>query len=349
MTTASLNQSAQSQTLGAIIPFAVLSIIAVVLRLLAKSLTRLRFGLDDYLIIVGLACSLGCFSLSTIMVALGSGRHLAVVPTGNIHKYLKCMYAYQMIYTATILSVKLSILTYYVRIFQIRPFRIAVYVVGSLVVAWAVIVWFISIFSCRPLNGFWDKSVPATCVSSKAFYVGNAVPNICTDVMILILPLRMVWGLQTTRIQKVTLSAIFLLGGFVVVCSCIRLSTQFKVDDPDFTWAMNGTVIWTSLEVSFGVISACLPTMRPIVRWAMRKLNIEATDTSKSSQRYFPSNHVTARGFETLSGSGGEPQTHQLHTTAVRSNSRTESNNGEELLLGQIQVKNEVRFEAESV
>ncbi|KAJ5987213.1 hypothetical protein N7451_011578 [Penicillium sp. IBT 35674x] len=259
----------------------------------------------------------------------------------------------------------MSILTYYVRIFQIRPFRIAVYVVGSLVVVWAITVWFISIFSCRPVNGFWDKSVTSSCVSNKEFYVGNAVPNICTDVMILILPLRMVWALQTTRMQKVTLSAIFLLGGFVVVCSCIRLGTQFKVDDPDFTCkslqmvfqrnsysratgAMNGTVIWTSLEVSFGVISACLPTMRPVVRWALRKFNISTHDTNKSSQRCFTSSHASTRGFETLSGSGGDVHAHRLQTTATRSNSRTESNR-EELLLGQIQIKNEVRLEAESV
>lgn len=66
MATASHSQSQQGQTLGAIIPFAILSIIAVVLRLLAKSMILLRFGTDDYLIILGLCCSLGCFSLSTI-------------------------------------------------------------------------------------------------------------------------------------------------------------------------------------------------------------------------------------------------------------------------------------------
>lgn len=110
----------------------------------------------------------------------------------------------------------MSILSYYVRIFQIRPFRLAVYAVGSLVLIWAIVVCFISIFSCRPLNGFWDKSVTASCVSNKEFYVGNAIPNICTDVMILILPLRMVWTLQTNRMQKITLSAIFLLGGLSV-------------------------------------------------------------------------------------------------------------------------------------
>lgn len=122
-----------------------------------------------------------------------------------------------MIYTATILFVKLSILTYYARIFSVRPFRIATYAVGSIVVIWAIVVWFISIFSCRPINGFWDKSITtAHCVNSKKFYIGNAVPNIFTDVMILILPVRMVWGLQTNRMQKITLSFIFLLGGLYV-------------------------------------------------------------------------------------------------------------------------------------
>ncbi|PWY84796.1 hypothetical protein BO70DRAFT_361195 [Aspergillus heteromorphus CBS 117.55] len=257
------------------------------------------------------------------------------------------MYAYQLIYTASVLAIKTSILTYYVRIFQIRPFRMAVYIVGSVVLVWAATVSLISIFSCRPIRGFWDKSLTANCVNSKAFYVGNAVPNIITDILILVLPVRMVWTLQTTLMQKVTLSGIFSLGGFVVVCSCIRLSTQFKVDDPDFTWAMNGTVIWTSLEVSFGVISACLPTMRPLVRWALRKLNMSTHDAGDSSQRDYVVTHGTARGFETLSGSIVEDP-RRFQTMAMRSNSRTESE-GDEVLLGQIQVKSEVRLEAESV
>ncbi|KAJ6093567.1 hypothetical protein N7486_008856 [Penicillium sp. IBT 16267x] len=61
-----------------------------------------------------------------------------------------------------------------------------------------------------------------------------------------------------------------------------------------------------------------------------------------------PVSHASTRGFETLSGSGRDVHAHRLQTTAARSNSRTESN-GEELMLGQIQIKKEVRLEAESV
>lgn len=108
---------------------------------------------------------------------------------------------------------------------------------------------------------------------------------------------------------------------------------------------MNGTVIWTSLEVSFGVICACLPTMRPVVRWAMRKLDISTQDTGKSSQRYFNSNLASSRGFETLSGHGADVQGHSLQTTAARSN----ENNGDDVMLGQIRIKNELQLEAESI
>lgn len=36
---------------------------------------------------------------------------------------------------------------------------------------------------------------------------------------------------------------------------------------------MNETVIWTSLEPCFGVISACLPTFRPLLRFRPKNLN----------------------------------------------------------------------------
>jgi hypothetical protein len=80
--------------------------------------------------------------------------------------------------------------------------------------AWWVAVVFISIFSCSPIYGFWDKTtIQAHCVNNKEFYIGNAVPNIVTDVIILAMPIRIIWSLQTTMMQKATLSFIFLLGG----------------------------------------------------------------------------------------------------------------------------------------
>jgi len=67
---------------------------------------------------------------------------------------------------------------------------------------------------CRPLRGFWDKTIPAVCsVDSKKFFYGNSIPNIATDVFLLIAPMPAIWSLKLEMKQKVSLSAIFLLGG----------------------------------------------------------------------------------------------------------------------------------------
>ncbi|KAL8824775.1 MAG: hypothetical protein Q9191_004828 [Dirinaria sp. TL-2023a] len=233
---ADANQSQQQATLGATIPFAILAVIAVICRFVARRIQKLRFEFDDYAILVGLVCTLGCFTLSMEMTHLGSGKHIQTVPLGNIPQYSKCLFAYEILYGTAIMTIKLSVLSLYRRIFSVRKFKLAANVVAAVVVAWWIAILLVSIFSCNPVNGFWDKTyTKSKCINTKKFFVGNAVPNIVTDIVILTLPLREVWRLNTQRHQKIALSITFLLGGFVVVASLVRLREQFKVDDPDFT------------------------------------------------------------------------------------------------------------------
>lgn len=84
-----LQESRQHVTIAATSPFAILAAVAVVARLFARRLQRLRLEFDDYVIILGLICSLGCFSLSMEMVHLGSGKHIQTVAPVNLAKYLK--------------------------------------------------------------------------------------------------------------------------------------------------------------------------------------------------------------------------------------------------------------------
>lgn len=71
----------------------------------------------------------------------------------------------------------------------------------------------VSIFSCKPVSGFWDRGIRPACINTKAFLIGNAVPNIVTDIVILGLPMPEIWRLNTQKHQKMALSVIFLLGG----------------------------------------------------------------------------------------------------------------------------------------
>ena len=57
--------------------------------------------------------------------------------------------------------------------------------------AWWIAVVLVSIFSCNLINRFWDKVYTRSkYISIEHFYISNAVPNIITDIIILVLPLR---------------------------------------------------------------------------------------------------------------------------------------------------------------
>ncbi len=105
----------------------------------------------------------------------------------------KLLLADEIVYSITLVTVKISILLLYRSIFAGRAFAIVVNVTSALVVAWGLALILVSIFTCKPIHGFWDVTIPSTCISSRDFFLGNSIPNICMDVFILSLPVRKVW------------------------------------------------------------------------------------------------------------------------------------------------------------
>jgi hypothetical protein len=57
-------------------------------------------------------------------------------------------------------------------------------------------------------------SLPRThcTVDSYKFFYGNSVPNIVTDLLLILAPFPAIWSLSLQLRQKISLSGIFLLG-----------------------------------------------------------------------------------------------------------------------------------------
>lgn len=121
--------------------------------------------------------------------------------------------ASEILYSITLSATKISILLLYRSIFPGRRFAMATNIVAAFVIAWGVACILVSIFSCNPVHGFWDLTIPSKCINTRDFFIGNSVPNICMDVAILTLPIRNVWHLQLPFQQKLVISGLFLLGG----------------------------------------------------------------------------------------------------------------------------------------
>ena len=184
------------------------------------------------------------------------------------------------LWLATAAATKASLLFFYHRLFSpSKPFRLAVRI-GAVVVFCQ---WFsltlACIFECTPVKAFWDQNVQgAKCINLPRFTIASGVMNLLTDVLILCLPGPMVWGLHKTVAQKITLTGIFLLGILYVlwlptlnghylqtcsVCaiSIIRICKLAGVNYSDPTWRLVDVFLWSILEDSVGIFSACLPTM----------------------------------------------------------------------------------------
>lgn len=121
--------------------------------------------------------------------------------------------ASEILYSITLSATKISILLFYREIFPGHRFAIVTNIVGAFVIAMGVASTLVSIFSCNPVEGFWDLTIPSKCIDTRMFFIGSSVPNITSDVVILMLPMRKIWHLQMQFKQKLIVSGLFLLGG----------------------------------------------------------------------------------------------------------------------------------------
>lgn len=111
--------------------------------------------------------------------------------------------------------VKVSILLLYYGLFPGKTFALYIYIVGAFVGAWGLAVLMTTIFTCKPIRGFWEPAMisPIECINQRAFFIGNSALNILADVAILCLPVGKVWHLQMSRRSKIAVSGMFMLGG----------------------------------------------------------------------------------------------------------------------------------------
>lgn len=172
----------------------------------------------------------------------------------------------QIVYKAAINLTKVCIILLYLRIFnKIRWFRWACWFLLGSVASYCLASVMATVFQCSPIERSFDKSIDGHCVNNSQFWYANAGFSIATDIIILLLPMPLVYQLQVPMPQKVALMAVFALGFFVVVTSCLRITTlDILATTPDTTYDITN-VMWTIIEPNVAVVCACLPILRPLI------------------------------------------------------------------------------------
>lgn len=69
------------------------------------------------------------------------------------------------------------------------------------------------IFSCYPIEKFWDDRILGGCVNKPALWYANAAINIIQDVTLIVLPIFVLRKLVLPRREKISLVLVLGLGG----------------------------------------------------------------------------------------------------------------------------------------
>ncbi len=130
-------------------------------------------------------------------------------------EYIQLEFALQLTYAVTTALAKASVLMLYRRVFGLRArwFRIGWWANVVLIASYFIGINLQIFLQCAPqsISHFWNPEKPCR-PSGNAHVVVFGCWNAFIDLTLVVLPVRVVWGLQMPRKQKIAVCGIFLLG-----------------------------------------------------------------------------------------------------------------------------------------
>ncbi|KAL5364230.1 hypothetical protein BJX96DRAFT_168127 [Aspergillus floccosus] len=186
---------------------------------------------------------------------------------------VKLRLATQIMYTLASTFIKISILLLYRRIFP--NLRIYIFVTIGFLSAMSIAFIFAAIFQCNPVTKLWspESQQKLSCFPPLAFWCDVSAIFLATDLWIMLLPARTIFGLQLPRKKKFCIMGLFCLGIFACGAAIARLVYVVKLyagHDP--SWDVVPAYICSIVEISLALIACSVPPLRPAVILFVDKL-----------------------------------------------------------------------------
>jgi hypothetical protein len=122
-------------------------------------------------------------------------------------------YIVVMLYNPQLALVKSSVLFFMLRLGRHQlTLRRIIQVLNWSNISLLVAVLFASIFTCVPVNKYWDRSIPGHCNNEPLQYLITSGLTVLTDILVLAIPIHIVIGLQVARKLKIMLICVLCSG-----------------------------------------------------------------------------------------------------------------------------------------
>ncbi|KAI0125635.1 GPCR, PTH11-type [Xylariales sp. AK1849] len=227
------------------------------------------WGLEEAFAVAGY-----CAFLSSSIFAIKAAYYGLGTQDVDLNPYLMVRCAEYLLYSQVLYGVsmpliKASIVLTLVRITMNKWYRYALYAMQFLATVMAMVGILASLLYCRPVKAYWNPLL-GTCgdfmIVVNIGYAWTAV-GIITDWMCAIIPYFIVRNLQMSRRSKTTVIVILGLGAMASTATIVRAPyLQYYLVDKDRLYWNGHISIWCQIESGLGLIAACLPALRQLVR-----------------------------------------------------------------------------------
>lgn len=196
---------------------------------------------------------------------------------------------YSVFYFVVIALVEVSILLLYRHVFYPTHLRYTSIILAAICAAWLIAALVIEIgYPGHPISLYFPGSSSVVFnVTYLPFWLAMSIIETLIEIIILVLPIREIYHLQLSRQKKILLSLILSLGGFVVLTGVVRMAVLYRPGEVDFDLTQGD--IWLNVHLGTAIISACLPTFRPLI-----PRSSGGTSRYHSRQGSYSINHSTA-------------------------------------------------------
>ncbi|KAH6648271.1 hypothetical protein BKA67DRAFT_574220 [Truncatella angustata] len=241
-------------------------------------LTRLAFKrlftsngitLDDWLILLTwLACIPSSVSNHLLLMGNGLGRDIWTLPTESLTHFALGFWLMEPFYFFEVSVLKLSMIAFYAKIFPGKNTRQLLLWTAVFDVLFGAAFILVVFGQCIPLNFFWTQfqGKEGKCINIGAAAWSNAAVSVALDVWLLAIPLYQLRKLQLSVWKKVGVALMFCVGSFVTIISAIRFAALIQMQNStNLTWDYYHVVMWSTVEVTVGIMCTCMPTMRLVL------------------------------------------------------------------------------------
>ncbi|KAI0893972.1 hypothetical protein F4806DRAFT_126285 [Annulohypoxylon nitens] len=253
------------------IVMAILPTLAIILRFWARLITsKMSVWWDDWLALLAWCCCMVNCAFTIRGVQLGLGKHFeAYTSKSDVSELLELLYFSEIVFELGIFFAKSSVLLFYRRVFSSRSrnFNIAYYITFGLVAVFILYKLPAQILACVPPEKYWHSEIEGTCQNNYTNFgllLTGLLLDVITDLMILLLPMKLLSHLQISRKKMIALLGAFATGYITWVTSIGRLGAYISVKpylgDPDISWYQIPDLAWSLAEISVSVLSICIPS-----------------------------------------------------------------------------------------